>query len=241
MRFRVNDLARSMGSDRRGPTIALATLGYAGTVNTSVDDQRYHRYMPSDMAPGAFPPDPGQQWGPPPPAASTPSASPLAAEPMTFRRPARWPSFTALAIALIALGVGVVGWFRPAPHNNQPAPKPAYTEKQTADSKAKVCAAFGQLDRAVGVANALPHGSDTLVAAINMRQVFDVGSRHLFATLAEEPATPADLATAVREEASSLAEAVIDYQNGFSNSDPEMRPLVDANTAAANTIRRLCK
>ena len=77
--------------------------------------------------------------------------------------------------------------------------------------------------------------------AVNTRQVFDVFSRYLFATLAEEPATPADLAAAVRKDASSLEEAVIDYQDGFSNSDPEMRPVVDANNAAADTIRQLCK
>jgi hypothetical protein len=156
-------------------------------------------------------------------------------------RPARWPTFTSLLIALIALAVGIAAWFRPAPHNDQPPPKPAYTQQQIADAKAKVCTAFGNVDRAVGVANALPHGSDSLVAAINMRQVFDVGSRHLFATLAEEPATPADLESAVRKQASTLEEAVIDYQNGLSNSDPQMQPLVTANTETSNTIRQLCK
>ena len=70
---------------------------------------------------------------------------------------------------------------------------------------------------------------------------FDVFSRHLFATLADEPATPADLATAVREEANTLEEAVIGYQDGLTNSDPEMRPVVDASTAAADKIRQLCK
>jgi hypothetical protein len=160
---------------------------------------------------------------------------------MQLGRPARWPAFTALAIAFIALAVGLTAWLRPAPRNNQPPPKPTYTDQQTADAKAKVCAAYEKLDRAVGVLNALPKSSDTLVTAMNTRQVFDVFSRYLLATLADEPATPADLAAAVRKDASSLEEAVIDYQDGFSNSDPEMRSVVDANTAAANTIRQLCK
>jgi hypothetical protein len=201
--------------------------------------------MSSDMPPGAFPPDPGHKWGPPSPAASALSAQTPLAPPMAFGRPARWPSFTALAIALAALAVSLVGWFRPAPHNNQtpnqPPPKPAYTDQEIAAAKAKVCDAFGKVDRAVGVLNAQHQGSDAIVVALNTRQVFDVGSRYLFSTLAEEPATPADLATAVRKEASTLEEAVIDYQDGLSNSDPEMRPLVDANTAASETIRRLCK
>ena len=160
---------------------------------------------------------------------------------MAFGRPARWPTFTALAIALIALAVGLVGWFRPVPHNNQPPPKPTYTQQQIADAKAKVCAAFAKLDRAVGVLKALPNGSDSLVAAIDTRQVFDVFSRYLLATLSEAPATPADLATAVREQASSLEEAVIDYQVGLTKSDPEMRSVVDTNSATADTIRGLCK
>lgn len=160
---------------------------------------------------------------------------------MASGRPSRWPTFAALAIALIALAVGLAAWFRSTPHNNQPPPKPAYSQQQIADAKAKVCAAFAKLDRAAGVLNALPNGSDELVAAIDTRQVFDVFSRYFLATLSEEPATPADLATAVREQASSLEEAVIDYQVGLTKSDPEMRSVVDANSATANTIRQLCK
>jgi hypothetical protein len=155
--------------------------------------------------------------------------------------PSRWPTFAALAIALIALAVGLAAWFRSTPHNNQPPPKPTYSQQQIADAKAKVCTAFGKLDRAGGVNNALPRGSDPVVAAVNSRQIFDVFSRYLLATLAEEPATPADLATAVREQAKTLEEVVILDEEGFSNSDPELKPVVDANSASANTIRQLCK
>ena len=192
--------------------------------------------MPSDMPPGASNLDPGQRWGPPPLAGPAPSVAP-----MTFGRPARWPTFTALLISLIALAVGIAAWFRPTPPNDQPPPKPAYTQQQIADAKSKVCAAFAKLDRAGGVNNALPRGSDPVVAAVNSRQIFDVFSRYLSATLAEEPATPADLATAVRKQASTLEEVVILDQEGFSNSDPELKPVVDANSASADTIRQLCK
>jgi hypothetical protein len=200
--------------------------------------------MSSDMPPGAVPRNPGQHWGPPPPAASTPSTALPPAPPMEFRRASHGPAFTALAIALISLAVGVAGWFRPALHNNQPPPKPTYTPQQTATAKANVCAAFGKLERAVAVVNAVPDGSNAneqLAAATGTRQVFDVFSRYFLAKLAEEPATPPDLETAVRKEASSLQEGVIGYLDGLTNSDPEMRPLVDANTEAADTIRRLCK
>ena len=163
---------------------------------------------------------------------------------MTFARPSRWPTFAALAIAVIALAVGLIGWFRPVAPTNQPPPKPAYTAQQTTDAKAKVCAAFAKLERAVTVVNAVPDGSNAneqLASATGTRQVFDVFSRYLLATLAEEPATPPDLATAVRKEASSLQDAVIGYLDGFTKSDPEMQPVVEANTEAAVTIRQLCK
>jgi hypothetical protein len=195
--------------------------------------------MPSDNSPGAVPPSPGQHWGPPPPA-STPSVQ-MPAPPVVVGRPARWPTFAALAIALIALAVGLVGWFRPVPHDNQPPPKPTYTQQQSADAKAKVCDAVEKFNRAVSVGNSLPRSSDTLVTDLNSRQIFDVFSRLFLTTLAEAPAAPADLATAVREQASALEEAVIAYQDGRSTSDPEMRPILDASSAAADTIQRLCK
>jgi hypothetical protein len=165
----------------------------------------------------------------------------MPAPPVVVGRPARWPTFAALAIALIALAVGLVGWFRPVPHDNQPPPKPTYTQQQSADAKAKVCAAVEKFNRAVSVGNSLPRSSDTLVTDLNSRQIFDVFSRLFLTTLAEAPAAPADLATAVREQASALEEAVIAYQDGRSTSDPEMRPILDASSAAADTIQRLCK
>src|SRR5277367_3928580 len=181
--------------------------------------------MSSDIPRGAVPPDPGHLWGPPTPAGLTLSPQ-TPAPPVAFGRPARWPTFTALAIAIVALAVGIVGWFRPAPHNNQPPSKPTYTAQQTADAKAKVCAAFGKVQRAVEVANGVPRGGDAtgqLAAATSMRQVFDAGSRYLLMTLGEAPATPPDLATAVHQEASSLQEGVMGYLDGLTNSDPEMR------------------
>lgn len=163
---------------------------------------------------------------------------------MALRQPPRWHAFSALAIALIALAVGLVGWFRAVPHNDRPAPKPTYTDQQVAAAKANVCAAFGKLERAVDVVNAAPDGSNAneqLASATGTRQVFDVFSRCLLSKLSEEPATPPDLATAVRNEASSLQDAVIEYLAGFTKGDPEMQPVVEANTEAADTIRQICK
>jgi hypothetical protein len=200
--------------------------------------------MSSDMPPGAFPPDRGQHWGPPPPGASTPSMQSPVAPPMTFGRRPSWPTFAALAIALVALAVGVVGWFRPASHSDQPQPKPTFTDQQVANAKTNVCAAFEKVHNAVDLAHSHAGSADyntQLTAAALTNLALDAGSRYLLTKLAEEPATPPDLATAVRNEANAEQEALIGYLNGLPASDPQMQPAVSASDEATATVRRLCK
>lgn len=216
---------------------------YAARVNTRIGDERYHRCM-SDSPTGAFPPAPGQPWGPPPPAAATAPDRTLPAPPMAFRRPARWPTFTAMVIALIGVAVGLVGWFRPAAHNDQTStpPRPTYTDQQIADAKAHMCTAFGKVDHALGVADARKGGSDPtagLAVATSTRQVFEVGSRYLLTKLGEDPATPPDLTDAFRRLANSYQEAVVGYLADA--SDSELRPSLNNADEATLTIRRLCK
>jgi hypothetical protein len=233
------------GDCRVGLLLAWASSVHASSVNTAIHDQRYHRYMPSDMPPGAFPPDRGQHWGPPPPSESTPSALSPTAPPRTFARPPRWPAFIALPIALIALAVGVVGWFRPTSHTNGPPPKPTYTDQQVASAKSNVCTAFDKIEHAVSVSdNERASSSDRasqLGAAALARQVLDFGSRYLLAKLAEEPATPADLASAIRQEANAFQDLYVGYIDGVSISDPDLQPAANANDEARTTIQRLCK
>jgi hypothetical protein len=200
----------------------------------------------SDLPPGAFPPAPDQPWGRPPPTSSTPTAQTPFAPPIAFRRPARWPTFTALAIALIGIAVGLVGWFRPAPHSDQsPAPhKPTYTDQQVADAKTSVCAAFAKVDHALDLAGARTGNDDPtmqLAVATSTRQVLDAGSRYLLTKLAEEPATSSDLATAVQKQANSFQELMVGYLDELTNAAPEQQPALKASDDATSTIRRLCK
>ncbi len=163
---------------------------------------------------------------------------------MASSRPARWPTFAALVIAFIALAVGLGAWFRSTPHNNQPPPKPAYTDQQVANAKANVCAAFGQVDRALGVAESLGGSNDTtavLAVATSTRQVLDFGGRYLSAHLNQEPATPTDLASAVRKQSDAYQKLMIGYLDGLHYGDSELQPAVSASEEATDTIRRLCK
>jgi ABC-type transporter Mla subunit MlaD len=174
-------------------------------------------------------PDPGQQWPPPPPA---------------FRPPSRWSIFIAITIAVIGVAVGFVGWFRPVPHNNPPPPNPTYTAQQTADAKAKVCTAFGQVDRALAVAQSFSGSSEqtaVLAVATSTRQVLDFGNRYLLTTLTQEPATPSDLASAVRKQANAYQQLLIGYLDGLRYGDPDLQPATNASVDAEDTIRRSCK
>jgi hypothetical protein len=143
---------------------------------------------------------------------------------------------------LVTLGVAIVGWFRPVP--TKPPPAPTYSNQQVADAKAAVCSAYQQVRKAGDVAGARNGGSDPtsiLTVATSTRQVLDVGSRYLVTKLDAEPATPSDLAAAVRKLADVYQEMTVDYLDGLSNSDPELGPLLRAGDEAHSTIENRCK
>jgi hypothetical protein len=130
------------------------------------------------------------------------------------------------------------------PHADQPPPKPTYTAQQTADAKTNVCAAFEKVDHSLALAYARNGGSDPtaqLAVATSTQLTLDAGSRYLSTTLAEEPATPADLATAVRKQTDAYQKALIGFLNGLTVSDPSQQPNVHASDEATTTIRQLCK
>jgi hypothetical protein len=161
-------------------------------------------------------------------------------------RPQRWPMFASLVIALLATGLAIGCWLRPMPGTkaSPTAPVPSYTDQQVTEAKASVCAAFAKVDHALDISGARKSGDDPamqLAVAASGRQVLDAGSRYLLTKLAEEPATPPDLATAVRQQANSFQELMIGYLDEISNSAPEQQPALKASDDATATLRRLCK
>ena len=96
---------------------------------------------------------PGAQGGPPP------------WPPMPPRGPSRWPTFLALAIAVIATGLAIVGWFRPTPPHPAPhAAEPTYTEQQISDAKTRACKAFELVDKGVTLQTNGEASSDAAMA-----------------------------------------------------------------------------
>jgi hypothetical protein len=109
--------------------------------------------------------------------------------------------FVMFLITLVAVGAAVAAWLRPIPHETSATqPTPTYTERQVSDAKAKVCAAYEKVLNATTVNANGTLGDDPtsrLLTAVNQRQVFNIGSAYYWKTLAEEPATPPDLAAAM--------------------------------------------
>jgi hypothetical protein len=129
-------------------------------------------------------------------------------------------------------------------HKPSALPAPTYTDQQVANAKANVCAAFEKVQHAVDLAHSHVGSTDyntQLTAAALANLALDAGSRYLLTKLADEPATPPDLAAAVRNEANAEQEALIGYLNGLPASDPQMQPAVNASNEATATVRRLCK
>jgi len=146
-----------------------------------------------------------------------------------------------LVIALAALGLAIGSWFRPVSNTKAPT-APNYTNQRVAEAKANVCAAFRTVHQAITVTNHREHGNDptsTLAAATSARQAFAAGSVYLMTSLSDEPATPPDLAHAVRGLATVFQQLTVTYLAEL--SDSALDPLLHAGDEATLTIEQLCK
>lgn len=187
-------------------------------------------------------PEQGPPWGVPPPGWTGPSEP---APPRTPRRPDRWLIVAAVAIAVVALGVGVVGWFRPQPHDTAaPVPaEPTFTSQQIAEAKETVCTAH-KIVRQAAVSNTnqeSPAPGDPigeLAVAVNARLALYSGGDYLLNRLRAQPATPPELTDAVRALANVLQELAMNYLAG--SPDSVVTPLRQASDKHTREVDRLC-
>jgi hypothetical protein len=159
------------------------------------------------------------------------------------RRLPRWALLVLLAFVLVvgvAIGVGL----RPILFDKQSSAShpPSFTDQQVADAKARVCVAYEKVHHAVVASSAVDRGTDPtaqLAFVLNARQVLLAGHGYLLTEVTEEPATPPELATAVRKLADLFQELTIDYLSDASDSEiDQLRHNSDEETV---TIERLCK
>jgi hypothetical protein len=116
-------------------------------------------------------------------------------------------ALAALVIALVATGVAITAWLRPA-HSSQ------FSGQQSADAKKDVCSAYATVRRGVTEKVTSSRPDDPIAkTALNIRRqlVLLASSVHLHDALAAQPATPADLAKAVDSLANTLEHVSIDH------------------------------
>jgi hypothetical protein len=151
-----------------------------------------------------------------------------------------------LVIALAAMGLAIDAWFRPLPSTKAAGPPTtSYTDQQVATSKAKSVRRFENVTHALELAEGRSRGGNDptaqLAVATSTRQVLYAGGRYLLTKLGEEPATPPELASAVKKRANAYQEVLMYYLDGLTYSDPGPKSAGNASNESTASIRRLCK
>ncbi|SPM36386.1 hypothetical protein MRAB57_4227 [Mycobacterium rhizamassiliense] len=124
----------------------------------------------------------------------------------------------------------------------KPPTAPAYSAQQIADAKKKVCAEYQKVHTAIKASTGRDMGADPTaqqVYGLTGRQALLAGSEHLRTVLSSEPATPEEIATAIRKLTGLFQELTIDYLNSMPDSD--MEPTVHAADETTLAIEGLCK
>jgi hypothetical protein len=150
------------------------------------------------------------------------------------RPAAGWVAPLALVVALIA--AGLAGWalLRPAPSNPAPAAAP-----QTGDPKANACEAYRTVSAAVSLQTHADPGAEVQGVAANARLAMSGGATYLLAHLS--PATPGELADAIRSFATGLQDISMNALAGVPNTDPKQAERLSNAEAANSRIAELCK
>jgi hypothetical protein len=197
--------------------------------------------------PPSGPPTQGASGFPPAPAPTGFPAAPAGPPswPTAPPKPSRWLTYVALAVALIASGLAVVGWFRPPPPPRAAAP--SYTEKQIADAKARACNAFElvrtgtTLQARGGDPGGEPSDDPAMrkAQAANARLSLVAGSWYLRDHV--DPATPAPLTAAIQKLAAVLLDIGVNYLAGAKNADPPQAALLNEGESRMTQVEELCK
>ncbi|HEU4361124.1 MAG TPA: hypothetical protein VFR27_06390 [Mycobacterium sp.] len=151
-----------------------------------------------------------------------------------------------LAIAVVALAVGVGAWLRPMPGPGLAAvlPEPTYTDEQIASAKANVCEAFSLVKQGVitNTHRINPVPGDVigdLATGVYAPVMIYQGADYLLGDLATEPATPPELANAIKSLGRTMKKlAMIDLAI---KPDSVRDPVKQAAEADSAAIDELCR
>jgi hypothetical protein len=161
-------------------------------------------------------------------------------------RDSRWGRILiVLALVLAVAAVGLSGWTLYRLSRTGTSSAPIYTGAERADAKQKVCAAADLVRRGVSLnTNLQPAGgpddvTGTLAVAANARISLSEGGQYLLARL--DPATPSELADAVKKFANGLMDIGAAATAGAQNTQPDQAARLRDADAANATIGDLCK
>ena len=168
-----------------------------------------------------------------------PLAPPISRQSVAVDVQPKWLAPASLGMAVIALGVAV--WALLSPRQAAPSvPKPS--DQQVAEAKARACAAFTTVRTAVALQTHTELGPAPVavqaVAAVS-RLAMSSGAQYLQAHL--DPATPTDLAAAIREFSVELQDISMYGQAGVGGADPAQAGRLKAGEAVSVKIAGLCK
>jgi len=170
---------------------------------------------------------------------SSPTEQPSRKEPQPFSHrseASRWPTYAALAIAVIAVVLAALAYFHPA-HNS------ASVAQQGGDAKANVCSAFASARKAVVINTHMqsPNINDPIAelsVATNARLALIGGGAYLRERLAANTAAPADLANAADSLANTMQQLGINYLTGAGKDVQD--PLRKDLNSQITQIEKLC-
>lgn len=146
----------------------------------------------------------------------------------------KWPTYAALALALIALVLAGLAYF-------MPSNKGASVAQQGGDAKANVCTAYAAAHKAVVINTHLESQNPDLQLAIaaNARLALIGGGAYLRDRLDANTGAPADLVTAANSFATTVEQLGINYliQAGAGVQDPLRNQL----NSQITDLDKLCK
>jgi hypothetical protein len=147
-------------------------------------------------------------------------------------------------VALIAIAVAIGSWFKPADQETAPPPSDStakYSDQEIADAKKAVCAAHDLVYRATTSSGTQKSDDPTLqlVIAVNIRLTSSLSAQYFQTRLDQYPATPRDLAVAMRELVITNQEmALLQIANA---SKDELEPIYRSFDAADGRVTEACK
>ena len=153
-------------------------------------------------------------------------------------RSAAWIAPAALVVALIAAALSGWALLRPAPQS-APNAAPSANPPRSGEEKTTACDAYRTVSSAVSLQTHAAPGNEVQGVAANARLAMSGGATYLLAHLS--PATPEDLADAIRSFATGLQDISMNALAGVPNSEPKQAERLSNAETANRRIAELCK